>query len=78
MLFQELQEPSDTRIFTLARALEEGYNIDLLYTLTKIDKWFLVKLQNIIQFALMLESKYAAVSDLVNEDSNLKYKVHGV
>lgn len=59
----ELQEPSDTRIFTLACALREGYNIDLLYTLTKIDRWFLAKLQNIIKFALMLESQYATGTD---------------
>jgi len=54
----ELQEPSDTRIFHLAIALRQGYNVEILHKLTNIDPWFLHKLENIIRFALMLEEKY--------------------
>ncbi len=44
---EELQKPTDMRIFAINAALEAGYNIDKIYELTKIDKWFLVRLQNI-------------------------------
>ncbi|MDA3890150.1 MAG: carbamoyl-phosphate synthase (glutamine-hydrolyzing) large subunit [Salinivirgaceae bacterium] len=43
----ELQKPTDMRIFAINAALEKGYNIDKIHELTKIDKWFLVRLQNI-------------------------------
>ena len=36
-----LQNPTDLRIFAIAQALEEGYTIDRIEELTKIDKWFL-------------------------------------
>ncbi len=45
---KELSEPTDMRIFTIAKALTAGYTIDDVHNLTKIDKWFLNKLQNII------------------------------
>jgi len=37
-------------MFVLAAALKHGYTIDRLYQLTKIDRWFLVKMQNIIKY----------------------------
>ena len=42
-----LKKPTPKRLFALARALEEGYSVDRLYALTRIDKWFLYKLKNI-------------------------------
>jgi carbamoyl-phosphate synthase large subunit len=45
---KELSEPTDMRIFSIAEALEKGISIDRIYELTKIDKWFLYKLKNII------------------------------
>jgi carbamoyl-phosphate synthase large subunit len=44
----ELAEPTDLRIFMISEALEKGISIDRIYELTKIDKWFLYKLKNII------------------------------
>jgi carbamoyl-phosphate synthase large subunit len=44
----ELAEPTDMRIFVIAEALEKGISVDRIYELTKIDKWFLYKLKNII------------------------------
>jgi carbamoyl-phosphate synthase large subunit len=46
---KELAEPTDMRIFSIAEALEKGMSIDRIYELTKIDKWFLFKLRNIIK-----------------------------
>ena len=42
-----LREPTDKRIFVIAKALRQGYTIDQIHELTKIDKWFLEKLKNI-------------------------------
>ena len=47
-LSQELEQPTDKRMFVLAAALKAGYTIDRLYELTRIDKWFLYKMKNII------------------------------
>ena len=44
---KELTEPTDMRIIVIEKALEKGYTIEKIHELTKIDKWFLVKLKNI-------------------------------
>ena len=43
-----LKEPTDKRIFVVAKALSDGYTVERIHELTKIDKWFLQKLHNII------------------------------
>ena len=48
-LDKALKEPTDKRIFFLAQALQEGYSVERIHELTKIDRWFLHKLNNIIQ-----------------------------
>ena len=58
-----LKEPTDKRIFVISQALRKGYTIDQIYQLTKIDKWFLDKLQNIINTAKELE-KYNSLEEL--------------
>ncbi|XP_050186854.1 CAD protein isoform X1 [Myiozetetes cayanensis] len=52
----ELETPTDKRIFVLAAALRAGYSIERLYELTKIDRWFLHKMKNIADHAVLLES----------------------
>ncbi len=44
----ELNNPTDKRIFVIAAALKNGYSVEDVYQLTKIDRWFLEKLRNII------------------------------
>ena len=51
-----LNEPTDHRIFVISKAFRAGYTIDQIHDLTKIDKWFLQKLYNIILTAGALES----------------------
>ena len=53
-LDRELSHPTDLRIFAIAQALEQGYTIDRIYELTKIDPWFLGKLKNIVDFKAKL------------------------
>ena len=44
-----LREPTDKRIFVISKAMRAGYTVDQIHDLTKIDKWFLYKLENIMQ-----------------------------
>ncbi|XP_039548605.1 CAD protein isoform X2 [Pimephales promelas] len=52
---EELQTPTDKRIFVLAAALRAGYTVERLYELTKIDHWFLHKMKNIADHEKLLE-----------------------
>ncbi|KAI5463220.1 hypothetical protein BGZ63DRAFT_352422 [Mariannaea sp. PMI_226] len=52
----ELQTPSDQRLFAIANAMHEGYTVDKIWELTKIDKWFLRKLKGLSDFAKKMTS----------------------
>ena len=52
---EELEKPTDKRMFVVAAAIKAGYTTDRLYKLTKIDHWFLEKLSNIIKYQNHLE-----------------------
>ena len=77
-LDDELQNPTDLRIFAIAQALEEGYTVERIEELTKIDVWFLERLKHIVDLkhelqqyntleelpdALLKEAKIAGFSD---------------
>ena len=62
-LDKELSRPTDLRVFSIAQALEEGYTIDRIHELTKIDPWFLGKLKNIVDYKAKL-STYNKVEDI--------------
>ena len=51
-----LREPTDKRIFVISKALRAGYTIEQIYQLTKIDRWFLQKLINIVRTVQELEN----------------------
>ena len=51
-----LREPTDKRIFVISKALRAGYTIEQIYQLTKIDRWFLQKLMNIVRTVQELEN----------------------
>ena len=48
-LDEALREPTDKRIFVISKAMRAGYSIDQIHALTRIDKWFLNKLENIVR-----------------------------
>ena len=54
-LDDELANPTDLRVFAIAQALEEGYTIERIEELTKIDPWFLQKMKNIVDYKAVLE-----------------------
>ena len=65
-LDDELANPTDLRIFAIAQALEEGYDIQRIYDLTKIDPWFIGKLKNIVDYKIKLQS-YNSLEELPAE-----------
>lgn len=60
---EALSHPTDLRIFAIADALQKGYTVDQIEALTKIDKWFLNKLKNIVDYTQVL-SKYNKIEEL--------------
>lgn len=71
-LDEELSNPTDLRIFAIAKAFEEGYTVERIHDLTKIDPWFLEKLKNIYDYSLILKD-YKSIED-VPEQVLLKAK----
>jgi carbamoyl-phosphate synthase large subunit len=61
-----LSNPTDTRIFAITSAFDNGYDVDRIHHLTKIDKWFLYKLKSIYDTHLELK-KYNKVEDCPSE-----------
>eukprot|EP01064_Diplonema_japonicum_P038455 TRINITY_DN933_c3_g1_i1.p1 TRINITY_DN933_c3_g1~~TRINITY_DN933_c3_g1_i1.p1 ORF type:complete len:1496 (+),score=517.54 TRINITY_DN933_c3_g1_i1:45-4532(+) len=55
-LVHEMANPSDRRVFAIAVALFRGFGVERVYEITKIDRWFLTKLQNIVDIEKKLES----------------------
>ncbi|MCF8222833.1 MAG: carbamoyl-phosphate synthase (glutamine-hydrolyzing) large subunit [Bacteroidales bacterium] len=63
---KELAEPTDMRVFVIAEALEKNISIDKIYELTRIDKWFLYKLKNIIDTRNEL-IQYGSINEVPDE-----------
>ena len=61
-----LQNPSDTRIFSIATALAKGFTVDRIHELTKIDRWFLRRLARISSFSQRI-SEIGAVDGITRE-----------
>ncbi len=61
-----LSNPTDLRIFAIAQALEQGYSIDRIVDLTKIDRWFIERLDNIVRYAAHLKT-FSKIEDLDKE-----------
>ncbi|UCG28794.1 MAG: carbamoyl-phosphate synthase large subunit, partial [Bacteroidales bacterium] len=72
---KELAEPTDMRIFVIAEALQKGVSIDRINDLTKIDKWFLYKLKNIVDLKNELE-QYNSL-DKVPQEKVREAKIQG-
>ena len=74
-LKRELREPTPERIFAIAEAVRQGYSIDSINRLCRIDKWFLYKIRNVVEIAeklrrngiisreLLLKAKQAGFAD---------------
>ena len=65
-LDEELSNPTDLRIFAIAQALEEGYTIERIEELTKIDPWFIKRMKNIVDYKHKL-SEYNTLEEIPAE-----------
>ena len=65
-LDEELSNPTDLRIFAIAQALEEGYTIEHIEELTKIDPWFIERMKNIVDYKHKL-SEYNTLEEIPAE-----------
>ena len=65
-LDEELSHPTDLRIFAIAQALEEGYTVERIEELTKLDVWFLERLKNIVDLKNKL-LKFSRLEDIPDE-----------
>ncbi|PKO96587.1 MAG: carbamoyl phosphate synthase large subunit [Bacteroidetes bacterium HGW-Bacteroidetes-6] len=72
---KSLREPTDNRIFVISKAFQKGYTVDQIHELTKIDRWFLDKLQNIV----LTSKKLSALGEIeeLNDQLLLKSKKEG-
>ena len=69
-LDKALREPTDKRVFVISKAMRAGYTVDQIHDLTKIDKWFLYKLENIMQTSKELHewgNNHKQIADLPAE-----------
>ncbi|KAI0175950.1 carbamoyl-phosphate synth [Hypoxylon sp. FL1284] len=73
----ELQTPSDQRLFAIANAMASGYSVDRIWELTKIDKWFLHRLMGLNQFSKDMSkyntSQISARPDLILQGKRLGF-----
>ncbi len=65
----ELRNPTDLRLFRVAEAIKRGISIDEIYRLSRIDKWFLYKLKNIVDLNRQIQD----IELLESEDDEKKY-----
>ncbi len=77
-LEKELKEPTDKRMFAIVEAIKDGYSMDRIYQLSKVDPWFLFKIRNVVEIekelarytlenlsaSLLKEAKEKGFSDL--------------
>ena len=71
----ELQTPSDQRMFAIANAMHAGYSVDKIWEMTQIDKWFLYRLKGLSDFAKHM-SKYnltTAAPSLIRQAKQLGF-----
>ena len=62
----ELKNPTDRRIFAIAEAMHKGYSVDKIWEITRIDKWFLQKLNNIYELRNKL-MEFNTLEELPND-----------
>ncbi len=62
-LEEALKEPTEERIFAIVQAFKSGYSVDWIHNLTHINKWFLYKIQNIIEIENSIKEVYLKTID---------------
>ncbi|WP_368922031.1 carbamoyl-phosphate synthase large subunit [Comamonas aquatica] len=63
ILEKELGEPGPDRIWYVGDAFAAGWSLDEVHAITKIDKWFLVQIEEIVKIELDLDQHFEAHGD---------------
>ena len=63
VLEKELGEPGPERIWYVGDAFAQGMSVEEVFALTRIDRWFLVQIEEIVKIELELETKTLEVLD---------------
>lgn len=71
-LEEALSNPTEERMFAVVQALKSGYSVDWVHNLTHINKWFLYKIQNIVEIEKKIRS-----SNRLTKEALLEAKQHG-
>ena len=75
--FDELEEalrnPTEERMFAIVQAIKQGYSVDWIHSLTHINKWFLYKIQNIVDIEKRIENS----SRKISKELLIEAKLHG-
>ncbi len=74
-LREELKKLSDERLFTVFASLKAGVSVDEIFEITKIDRWFLSKLNNLVEYERRLHSEKLTRA-LYDEGKRLGYPDH--
>lgn len=71
----ELQTPSDQRLFAIANAMHSGYSVEKIWEMTQIDKWFLYKLKGLSDFGKFMSTFNASTvtSGLIRQAKRLGF-----
>jgi carbamoyl-phosphate synthase large subunit len=72
-LDDELREPTPERIFAIAEAVRRGYTVDRIHDLSRIDKWFLYKIQNLIEIESKLRGADGVSAEMLLEAKQAGY-----
>ncbi|MBY8980485.1 MAG: carbamoyl-phosphate synthase (glutamine-hydrolyzing) large subunit [Candidatus Lokiarchaeota archaeon] len=64
-----LRNPTDLRLFRIAEAIKKGISVDEIYRLSRVDKWFLYKLKNIVDLCRQIQD----IELLESDDKEKKY-----
>jgi carbamoyl-phosphate synthase large subunit len=72
-LKEALENPTEERMFAVVQALKQGYSVDWVHTLTHINKWFLYKIQNIVD----IEKSIGEIKGKLTPQVILHAKQHG-
>ena len=75
-IIEELKHPTDARVFAIGDALKHGWTIEEIYKHTKIDKWFLYKLKNIIDCEGQLSAAQEINKELLQNAKQLGFSDH--
>ena len=66
-LEQELREPTPNRVFAIPQAMKQGFSIDRIHELTRIDKWFLYKMGNIVDLEKKIRANKGSLKESLRE-----------